>query len=267
MNRLRLDILYCGRGFNGWQSQADGSGIQDHFRSAIETVLRIKDPWFVGCSRTDSGVHAEMQVAALDVPGELPDLARFRKSLNALLPPGVAVRSVTAAARDFHPAYAALAKVYRYRLWNSDWDHPVLAPYVWRTILRGDKDVLAANLRAFVGEHDFSSFCAADSSAKTRVRKILAVAAVGDGPLIDLWIQGQGFLKQMVRNMVGTLVDLDNDRLDASSVQEVLAFRDRQRAGRTAAAHGLTLVHVDFGDLTPLDQLIRRARDGFSVAI
>jgi tRNA pseudouridine38-40 synthase len=267
LNRLRLDIVYCGTGFNGWQSQADGSGIQDHFRSAIEIVLRIKDPWFVGCSRTDSGVHAEMQVAALDVPGGLPDLVKFRKSLNALLPNGVAVRAVTPVEGDFHPAYAAIAKVYRYRIWNSDWDHPALAPFVWRTTLRSKLDMLASNLDSFVGEHDFSSFCAADSSAKTRHRKIIAVALDGSGPLLDIWIQGQGFLKQMVRNMVGTLVDLDNGRLDASTVPEVLALRDRQRAGRTAPPQGLSLVHVDFHQVTPLDQLIRRARDGFAVAI
>lgn len=133
--------------------------------------------------------------------------------------------------------------------------------------MKGDPDNFLSELSAFRGEHDFSSFCATDSSAKTRVRKIVNTAVRCNGPLWDLWIQGEGFLKQMVRNMVGTLVDIDQGRLVPGSVRNVLDAKDRQKAGRTAPAQGLCLVHVDFDHLTPLDEVIRRSESGFSVAI
>jgi tRNA pseudouridine38-40 synthase len=208
-----------------------------------------------------------MQVAALDVPGELPDLFKFRKSLNALLRPGIGVRSVSLVDGSFHPAYAAKSKVYRYRIWNADWDHPIFAPYVWRTLLQGDFADIETGLKAFQGEHDFSSFCAADSSAKTRVRRVLNTSLRCHGPLCDLWIQGEGFLKQMVRNIVGTLVDINHGRFCPDSVPQILATCDRKKAGRTAPAQGLCLVHVDFERVTPLEQVIQSSESGFSVAI
>ncbi len=268
MPRLRFDIAYKGAGFNGWQSQPDGSAIQDHFRKALETVLRVRDPWLVAASRTDAGVHAEMQVVAVDIPDPLPDLTKVRRSLNALLPAGVAIKSVDVADPGFHPVYQSIAKVYRYRLWTGDWDNPFIADQVWRIKPLIDSGSFLRNLRMLVGHHDFSSFCAADSSAKTRERTILDISVEAQGDLLDVWIQGSGFLKQMVRNIVGTAVDLDLGKLEAaSSMAGIMELKDRTKAGRTAPARGLALVHIDFTSVTPLEQVVRAADRGFKVAL
>lgn len=268
MPRLRFEIAYIGAGFSGWQSQPDGSAIQDHFRKALETVLRISDPWLVGASRTDAGVHAEMQVVAVEISEPIPDLLKLQRSLNALLPRTVGIRSIAIAAPDFHPVYQSVAKVYRYRLWTADWPNPFLVDYVWKIRQLRDSTAFLQNLMAVRGTHDFSSFCAADSSAKTRERTIMDVQLAVSDDLIDIWIQGSGFLKQMVRNIVGTLVDLDLGKLSlASDMAGVLSLRDRTQAGRTAPAQGLALVHVDFSKITPLHNVVQRAGKGFKVAL
>ncbi|NDE15226.1 tRNA pseudouridine(38-40) synthase TruA [bacterium] len=268
MARIRFDIAYKGAGFNGWQSQPDGSAIQDHFRKALETVLRVSDPWLVAASRTDAGVHAEMQVVAVDVPEPLPDLMKVRRSLNALLPGGVGVRSVEVVDPGFHPVYQSIAKVYRYRLWTGDWDNPFIDDQVWRIRQLNDANSFLGDLRTLVGHHDFSSFCAADSSAKTRDRTIHDIRLQVNGHLLDVWIQGSGFLKQMVRNIVGTAVDLDLGKLEAAnSMAGILALKDRTKAGRTAPARGLSLVHIDFSSLTPLDRVVKDTDRGFKVAL
>lgn len=268
MPRLRFDIAYKGAGFNGWQSQPDGSAIQDHFRKSLETVLRITDPWLVAASRTDAGVHAEMQVVVVDVPDALPDLVKVRRSMNALLPAGVGIRSIALADPEFHPVYHSVSKVYRYRLWTGDWDNPFINDQVWRIKPPVDTARLAANLKMLVGHHDFSSFCAADSSARTRDRTIHDICLEANGNLLEVWIQGSGFLKQMVRNIVGTAVDLDLGKLEsANSMDGILALRDRTKAGRTAPARGLCLVHVDFVSVTPLVEVLRKTDQGFKVAL
>lgn len=268
MPRLRFDMVYKGGGFSGWQSQPDGSAVQDAFRAVLETVLRIKDPWLVAASRTDAGVHAEMQVVAVEIPCELPDLMKLRRSMNALLPAGVAISSILPTKDDFHPVYQSISKVYRYRLWTGDWDNPFIADQVWRIKMPADLSAMDRNLRMLAGTHDFSSFCAADSSAKTRERTIHDIQVRSNGDLIDVWIQGAGFLKQMVRNIVGTAVDLDLGKIDAArDMAGVLTLRDRTKAGRTAPARGLCLVHIDFDSVTPLDDVIRRGDRGFKVAL
>ncbi len=268
MPRLRFEIAYIGAGFSGWQSQPDGTAVQDHFRKALETALRSSDPWLVAASRTDAGVHAEMQVVAVEVSDPIPDLLKLQRSLNALLPKNIGIRSIAVAAPDFHPVYQSVAKVYRYRLWTADWSNPFLADYVWKIRRLQDPAVFLQNLAAVCGTHDFSSFCAADSSAKTRERTIMDVHMEVSDDLIDVWIQGSGFLKQMIRNIVGTLVDLDLGKLSsASDMAGVLTLRDRTKAGRTAPAPGLALVHIDFSQITLLRDVVHRAGKGFKVAL
>lgn len=272
--RLRLDIAYNGAQFSGWQSQPDGSAVQDHLAKALKTALRLENIWQVASSRTDAGVHAEMQVVAVDVPDAVVDLERLRKSLNALIPETVSVKSIVHTPPSFHPIYDSVAKTYRYRLWTAEYRNPFFEPYVWQ--IRGIRslDAMMENLNAVCGTHDFTSMCAADSSAKTRERTIIAAQIERSGDLLDIWIQGDGFLKQMVRNIVGSLVDLDAGKIagktgspGCGTMAEVLRLKDRTRAGRTAPAQGLTLVHVDFDAITPLSEIIARARRGFSVAL
>lgn len=253
----RIDLAYIGSRYHGWQSQKSRCSIQDHLEQALSTLLRhpVK---VVGASRTDSGVHAEHQVAVFrsQVPFA-PE--RWLRSLNGLLPEDVGVLSVAPTTEDFHPITSATGKAYRYRLWQGGSRHPQLHPYCW-TLLRGlDISAMRAAALHLVGMHDFSSFCASDSSAKTRHRLLWEVEIFEDGPMIEVWIIGKGFLKQMVRIMVGTLVDIGLGKYHPDDLMDIIKQRDRTAAGGTAPANGLTLVEIFFAQIASAQELRQRA--------
>ncbi len=250
--RYRLDLNYVGSQFNGWQAQPDKNSVQDHVENALATALRLPIR-LTGASRTDSGVHARRQVATFDFASEI-DVATLGRSLNALLPPTIGIMNIAEVAADFHPIRAAKAKVYRYWLWNSDKRNAFMQPYVWRWYPRLDEHALAQEARAFLGRHDFSAFCAANSSAKTKERTIFEIVVKRRGDLIEFWLLGDGFLKQMVRSMVGTLVDVVSGKL-TEPVTQILLSRDRTRAGQTAPASGLCLYEIFYENVPTLADL------------
>jgi len=260
----RLTLGYVGGPFEGWQSQPGGTGVQDHLEKALRTMLR-HDVRVAGASRTDSGVHAERQVASFRTAVPF-DERKWLKSLQGLLPPEIGILEVGVAPADFHPAFSAAGKAYRYRLWLGVARNPFVLPYVWSLYQGLDAEVLAVEAQAFVGTHDYTSFCAADSGAKTRTRTVTEVAVHQSGPLVDVWVTGQGFLKQMVRTMVGTLVDIAQGRRPRGQVAEILACRDRTRAGQTAPALGLALVEVFYEEGIRTVQEIR-GREGFKLSL
>lgn len=252
----RIDLRYVGTNFDGWQSQPNRRGVQDHLEEALATLLR-HPVRVIGASRTDSGVHAEQQVAIFRTP--IPyDKDRWLRGLNGLLPESVGVTDVALAAEDFHPVYHAQGKAYRYRLWIGPARHPHLAPYVWRHVGALDVDAMRKAAENFVGTHDFSAFCAADSGAKTRRRTVIECAVYQQGPLVEVWVVGKGFLKQMIRIMVGTLVDVGRGKKPISWVSDVLARGDRMQAGKTAPAQGLSLVEIFYGEIPDLAILRER---------
>ncbi|MGE0174064.1 MAG: tRNA pseudouridine(38-40) synthase TruA [Oligoflexales bacterium] len=248
----RIDIQYIGRSFTGWQTQPSKDSVQDFLTQALITVLR-QQIQVVGASRTDSGVHALGQVATFKTEAPI-DVRTAAKSLNAIIPKDMGIKSIVPVDSNFHPILSAKSKLYCYRIWNDVGHNPFVAPYVWpypfENISAGH---LAANVKEYVGEHDFSSFCAADSGAKTRSRRIYDVHVDQKGNLLSIWILGNGFLKQMIRIMVGTLVDISVGKIQ-SSVSQILSARDRTRAGVTAPAQGLSLVKIFYEDVTKLDR-------------
>jgi tRNA pseudouridine38-40 synthase len=240
--------------------------VQDHLERALTTILRAPVR-VIGAARTDSGVHAEQQVAVFRVAAPIDEL-KCMKSLHGLLPETIGVTRLAAVADDFHPILAATGKAYCYRVWNGPTRNPFLAPFCWR--VHGVLDVAAMREEAasYVGTHDYTSFCAVDSGAKTRERTVTEVSIRTVCELIEIWVVGRGFLKQMVRTMAGTLVDVGAGRLERGAVRRVLAARDRRAAGMTAPAQGLSLVEIFFTDELPAAAEVRlRSEAGVSFRV
>ncbi len=264
--RYRIDISYVGTSFQGWQSQANGQGVQDYVEHALSIMLRDRIR-AIGSARTDSGVHAENQVAVFETNAPF-DQQRWLGSLNGILPKTIGIKSIQPAASDFHPVYAAKGKAYRYRLWLSAQRNPFVNEYCWQLGMDLDIILIKEALKFFVGRHDFSSFCAKNTSAKTRERTIFALELeCRQDRLVDIWVLGDGFLKQMVRTMVGTLVDVGRGRLTPQDITSILEKKNRACAGETAPPQGLCLVNVFYNEIPQIGELIALAESGFSFNI
>ena len=264
MRKFRLDLGYCGTEFVGWQSQPCGQTVQDSLQKALSVILGEKTA-VLGASRTDSGVHAEHQVATFTSSANF-DQQRLPISLNALLPEAISVYSSCAVEDGFHPIVSSKGKIYRYRLWRGRTTSPFAKPYIWQIPQDMDQKVLESVLSGVIGEFDFSSFCASDSSAKTRVRQILDVRVESRGPLTNIWILGNVFLKQMVRSIVGTAVDIALGR-QTSSISDILEARRRSAAGVTAPPQGLSLVRIFYEEGASIDKMIQLSDKGFSIGL
>lgn len=208
----------------------------------METLRRIipKQRFtLIGASRTDSGVHALAQVALLRISKEIePD--KIHRSLNQLLAPEIVVDQLLAVADSFHPIRDARGKIYRY--WLSSQTSPFLHPYIWHVPELLNIEAMRCAAELLQGRHDFSSFCAKDCSAQGRVRELRRIIITSRPPLTELWFYGTGFLKQMVRTICGTLVEIARGR--QHDIEAILASTDRRQAGVTAPAKGLALVKV-----------------------
>lgn len=251
-----IELSYDGAPFFGFQSQPEGQTVQDCLEAALGTFLR-HPVRIVGSSRTDSGVHARQQFALFRTAVAFcPE--KMAIALHALMPRAIAIRAITKVPQDFHPIRSATAKLYRYSLWTSAFRDAQTFSRCWWVKKPLDLNLMWQESAVLVGRHDFASFCAADSSAKTTVRLIYDIRIRQRGALVEVFILGEGFLKQMVRTIVGTLIQL-NVQLSAqrgaqrsgpkaplASMAAILASRDRRAAGMTAPAHGLCLERVFF---------------------
>lgn len=241
---VKLVLEYDGTDLVGWQRQANGPSVQEHVEQALAEMTG--EPVRVtGASRTDAGVHARGQVAHFTTATDIP-LEGFRRGLNALLPPAIAVVDAEHPPEGFHARFSARGKHYRYRLVARRDRSPLAARYAW---YRGPRPLDLAAMReaaaALIGEHDFSAFRAAGCQAATATREVteIAVTSAGDDEL-HLDVRGNAFLRNMVRIITGTLVAVGEGRLAATELPEILASRQRERAGVTAPPQGLTLMQV-----------------------
>jgi len=243
----RLVLEYDGTFFAGWQIQPDGRRtVQGELARALERLTGARAVP-VAAGRTDAGVHAEGQVASVRLETRLSEAVLLR-ALDALLPPDLAVRELARAPDDFHALRDARAKLYRYAIWNGPTRSPLRAGRSLRVAGHLDPAAMARAARHLEGTHDFASFCAAGSGARTTVRTLRRVAVERGVPgEIAVAVLGEGFLRHMVRIAVGTLLEVGRGRRDPEELPAVLAARDRRAAGPTAPAHGLTLVRVDYG--------------------
>ena len=244
--QLRLTVEYEGTAYQGWQVQPGGPTVQEVLERALATALR--EPVRVrGAGRTDAGVHACGQVAAVRVRHVPPDLERLRRSLNALTPDDVAVRDIAVVDDAFDPRRHARSRVYEYRIWNAPVPSPFWRRHAWHVPLPLDVAAMEEAVAALAGEHDFAAFRGADAGPqRSTVRRVLETAVRADGPLLVYRIEATGFLKHMVRNIVGTMVEVGRGERPPSSMRDILESRDRTRAGPTAPPHGLLLVAVRY---------------------
>jgi tRNA pseudouridine38-40 synthase len=244
---FRLTLEYDGAGFEGWQRQPrDGcptvqGALEQAFQRVTGRTVRV-----VGSGRTDAGVHAEGQVASVELDAPMSP-ERLQRALNGVLPRGVAVLELVRAPQGFDARRDARSKLYRYALWNG----PVRSPLRAHRSLHVERPLDLAALRVaaghLVGRHDFASFQAAGSSVATSERTLLALEVRGEaGAAIELLFEGSGFLRHMVRNLVGTLLEVGAGRRDPEQMPGLLAARSRALAGPTAPAHALTLLRVSY---------------------
>ena len=226
------------------------------------TVTRQKIK-ITGGSRTDSGVHAEHQVCMFKSEVSL-DPKKSVRALNALLPNNIRVFKLAAVDDSFHTHLASVGKIYRYRLWRGFCLDPFAKPLVWEVKPEIDITQLTDSMKVFEGEHDFTSFTNTGSVTKSNIREIREIRVVEKGPLIEIWVDGKGFLKQMVRNLVGTAAGKALGKIDAS-MEQIISAQDRSAAGQTAPGNGLCLVRSNFqGECYSIDDEIARASKGLT---
>jgi tRNA pseudouridine38-40 synthase len=242
MRNVKLVIEYDGTNYSGWQSQKNAPTIQDTVEAALSRILnqRVR---IVGSGRTDSGVHALGQVAHFKTcsPIALPSL---RRGANSLLPPDILIRNAEEAEVGFHARYSATSRMYEYRIWNGPCPSVFLRRYVWWVRESLDVDVMSRCACALVGRHDFSSFQGADEKDVSPLREVLDARFQREGEDVRFIIQANSFLRHMVRNIVGTLVEVGRKRISLESFETIFSGRDRTKAGITAPASGLFLLRV-----------------------
>lgn len=243
MRTLKLVLAYDGTAYHGWQLQPNGVTVQHVLEEAIGRILGPHRTHVAG--RTDAGVHALGQVASFRT-GKTMDAATLLRALNAVLPEDVAVRSVEDVSNEFDPRRDARGKLYRYRIWTETTRPVLVRNQVWQ-VWGLDWEAIERAARLFEGTHDFSSFEGRHSTAAHCVRTLSRVAVLRTPPAEhEAWIEieGNGFVKHMVRNIVGTLVEVGRGAHPPEWVNEVIAAKDREAAGQTAPSQGLTLVEV-----------------------
>jgi len=242
MRRIKLILEYDGTGYAGWQVQPNGDTIQGRVEEALEKVLREKVR-IHGSGRTDAGVHARGQVAHFDAESNLP-LKNIRDGANTYLPPDIAIIRAEEAAPDFHARYSARGKIYRYRVLLRETRSPLFLNYACRLSHPVDVEKMRIASRSLIGKHDFSAFEASGSSIQDKVRQLSRLEIREEGENLEFEFQGNGFLYKMVRNIVGTLLEVGKGNLSPEDIKEILRSRDRENAGPTAPAAGLCLIQV-----------------------
>lgn len=237
--RVAFAVAYDGTGFAGWQVQPHQATIQGALEDAIAAV--VGHPVQVqGASRTDAGVHARDQRGATTIHHPIRPEG-FVKAVNRRLPDAIAIRDAAVVDADFNPRFRNNGKTYCYRIYRDQVRRPLVDRAAWRVHYDLDAVRLADAARRCVGTHDFKSFAASDGSHRTSERTLWRV---GLDCTADVWcirVSGTAFLKQMVRNLVGTWVDVARGHIEPEQIDAILAARDRQAAGPTAPARGLTL--------------------------
>ncbi len=243
MRNLKLTLEYDGTGLSGWQRQENGPTVQAHLEEALETMVGVPTR-VTGASRTDAGVHALGQVASFHTESEIPTHG-IRRGLNSKLPPGIAVVEVREVPAEFDARRSSRGKHYRYWVLARADRSPVRRLYSWHQPRPLALDAMRQAAQAMVGEHDFSAFRAAGCTALTPTRHVSSVEiSVPEPGLVQFDVRGNAFLRNMVRIMVGTLIDVGVGRFTAAQLPEIISSCDRNRAGQTAPARGLTLVEV-----------------------
>ncbi len=244
MRNLLVTMMYDGKGYHGWQIQNNALTVQEVFQNALRKVVSTV-PDIKGCSRTDSGVHANMYCVSFHTEHTIP-CERLTAALNRFLPQSVAVTNVREVADDFHARYSCIGKEYIYKIWNSEIRNPFLDGYALHYWYSLDETLLNRAAQYFIGCHDFTSFCTVDDSRRKGDfrRTVKAASVVRDENMVTISIEADGFLYNMVRIMVGTLLLVAQGKIDPEKIPDIINKLDRSAAGPTAPPQGLYLNRV-----------------------
>ena len=243
MKRIKLVAAYDGTAYHGWQLQPGVRTIEGELNKALCSLLG-EEIQVIGASRTDTGVHALCNVAVFDTDSPIPG-EKFAYALNQRLPEDIRIRESAQVEPDFHPRRCNSRKTYEYRILNASFPIPTKRLYSYFTYVPLDVERMQQGAAYLIGEHDFKSFCAADAVVETTVRTIYELQVERQQEEILIRVCGNGFLYNMVRIIAGTLMEVGRGRLEPETVKEILDARDRQAAGPTAPACGLTLVKYE----------------------
>lgn len=244
MRRIKLVVAYDGTDYCGFQVQNNGPTIEGELNRVLSELFG-EEIRVIGASRTDSGVHAYCNVAVFDTEARMP-AEKMIYAINQRLPEDIRVQSSCEVAPDFHPRHTDTRKTYEYRIYNTHVQNPMKRRYALWNYHNLDVDKMKEAAAYLVGEHDFKSFCSADSQVESTVRTIYDLSVTQNGEDIVIRVCGNGFLYNMVRIIVGTLLEAGKGKIEPNEIERILNALDRQAAGPTAPAHGLTLVKYDF---------------------
>ena len=242
-----LTVAYDGTDYHGWQYQNNGKTIEGELNKALSSLLQ-KNIEVIGASRTDAGVHAMCNVAVFDTDAGIP-AEKYSYALNQMLPDDIRVRKSMEVPADFHPRKTDTIKTYEYRIDCEEFADPLKTRYAYFTYVPLDASKMQEAAFHLIGTYDFKSFCSVNTTATTTVRTIYDIQVIRDGVDIIVRITGNGFLYNMVRIIVGTLMDVGRGKYEPSKVKDILEATDRTAAGPTVPACGLMLKELRFLEL------------------
>lgn len=240
-----LTISYDGRNYCGYQKQKNGVSIQEKLTDAAKELFG-EGTKITGCSRTDSGVHAVAFKATLESESAKIKPEKLPSALNAHLPPDISVRDATEVDNDFHPRYSVKEKEYRYVICNASTSDPFSYGRAYFFPKKLDAEIMNEAAQYLVGKHDFKAFMASGSKIEDTVREIYSCSVTREGDNITVSVRGNGFLYNMVRIIVGTLIAVSDGKIEKTDIAKIVESKDRKNAGPTAPAEGLYLYDVKY---------------------
>lgn len=244
MKRIKLTAAYDGTAYHGSQIQNNAETIEGVLTRELSLLLR-QEIRLIGASRTDAGVHARGNVYVFDTDSSIPP-ERICYALNARLPEDIRIQSSCEVPADFHPRHQETVKTYEYCILNRALPLPQYRLYAHFTYELLDVERMNEACRYFIGEHDFAAFCAAGTSAESTVRTIYDLSVEKNGELLTIRVTGNGFLYNMVRIIAGTLMKAGSGSIEPQQIAQIIAGKDRTKAGPTAPACGLTLAEIRY---------------------
>jgi len=245
MNNYKLIIQYDGGRYKGWQRLGNGENtIQGKIENVISEMIG-REIEIIGSSRTDAGVHALEQVANFKIKENMPE-KDIKSYLNRYLPKDISIKDVSIESDRFHSRYNTSAKTYIYKIWNEEYTNPFMRKYSMHVEEKLDLNKMKAAAKYFLGEHDFTAFSNAKSKKKSMVREIYSIDFEKIDGFIQIRISGNGFLYNMVRKIVGTLIEVGAGRLQAENIAKIIELKDRAQVSNLADPGGLYLEKIEF---------------------
>lgn len=246
IRNIKLTLRFNGSEFHGWQIQENALTVQECTVNAIERIIGSRVT-LNGCSRTDSGVHANMFCCNFRTEKQI-DCKKLMRGLNAVLPDSISVYGCEEMPCEFHSRFDCEGKEYIYKIWNSEAKNPFMKNLALHYPYKLDAEMLNTQAADFVGTYDFSAFCSSGTDVEDKTRTVYSCKVTREGDMVVFSVKGDGFLYNMVRIMVGTLLDINSGKIEKGTVRDIILSKDRKRSGITAKAEGLYLNEVYYDE-------------------